>query len=340
MRMWGVTPLLAVVLLGGGVGMHQAAASHTIHNGRTYARLIATSGRRRPTGTGASQSPVPSVTPSIGPPPGTPLAATLTMIGPRLWETMVLLNETSPACTESAKYSLETTVPDGVFSRFRIKRVIDLSPRSASGSSCQVTVIFNGPAQFPATAALIVGQGEGSSAISLTVSRNLTLLYYLGIPAAAGAGMVILFGLSLFFVKIYDWDGTKLRPGKSKFWQRSVSASGAWSASDSWATNITTVIAVVTTTLAAITAPSFLFPGVALDRFAIVNLVAGGIVVAAPVVFGICYAKWAGRHPGVTAEAMLALPIAATLAAEAHVRLLKGSPVVPPMRSGVAAAHR
>ena len=99
-----------------------------------------------------------------------------------------------------------------------------------------------------------------------------------------------------------------IRRSGADFWEHPVVGSGAWALNDSWATNITTGLVVVGTVLTTTTAANSLFPGIALDRFAIVNIVVGGIVVAAPLVFGILYARWTGKNPGVPADATLGLP--------------------------------
>jgi hypothetical protein len=107
----------------------------------------------------------------------------------------------------------------------------------------------------------------------------------------------------------YDWQGSRYHLFRRAWWKQPISGSGAWSSGDSWATNITTGLVVVTTCLAATTASSTLFPGVALDRFAMVNIVAGVFVVAAPVVFGILYAFFTGRYPGPSADSSVRVPL-------------------------------
>lgn len=178
----------------------------------------------------------------------------------------------------------------------------------AQGSSCEVTVAFTGLAQVPQTAALVIDQPGASSAVTLTVSRDVSLLYYLGIPALGGLVLMLaLLVASVLFLKVYGWDSRQLTWHSRAFWRRSVLGFGAWTLSDSWATNISTVLVVVGSVLTTTTAVNSLFPGVALDRFALVNLAAGGIVVAAPVVFGIYYSRYTGSHPGLTADATVRL---------------------------------
>ena len=238
------------------------------------------------------------------------------------WDTTVLLNDTGPACEEVAKadYWLAITSPYRAIPAYSHHTTAkEASPAVSSppnGSSCQVMVTFTKLAQVPETAALVINQAGMSSAIILTVSRDVTLAYYLGIPAGVGIIMtVLLFFLSLF-VKAYGWDGKPLRCFCRNWWERPIFGSGAWTVNDSWATNISTGLVVVTAVLSATAAANSLFPGVALDRFAIVNIIAGAIVVAAPVVFGIYYAWFAACNPGLTADATVKLPKAGAVSIE------------------------
>jgi hypothetical protein len=254
------------------------------------------------------------------------------------WETTVLVTDTSGcAKTTTIRYWL-AAMPHGASSD-----TTPLGPESpgmvagatSDGSACEVTVTFGGLAQVPATAALVVDQSGTSMSVALTVSRDVTLASYLGLPAIAGGIAAGLYVLLLLFVTTYDWKGGRhylvdtawwkraitgsgawsaggagvsRYPVDTAWWKHPIAGSGAWSASDSWATNITTGLVVVSTFLAATTASSTLFPGVALDRFAIVNIVAGVFVVAAPVLFGILYVCFTGRDPGPSADSVVQVP--------------------------------
>jgi hypothetical protein len=68
------------------------------------------------------------------------------------------------------------------------------------------------------------------------------------------------------------------------------------------------VTGVVATILGAISATDTIFRGVAIDRFAILNIIAAIIIAAAPLVVGVRYAHWLRRHPGLTDQACLELP--------------------------------
>jgi hypothetical protein len=280
MYLWGATPFIAAALLTGATGAHTTAANHVA---ATPAVSLA--------GNGAA-SPV------------------LHQVG-TAWETTVLLNDINPGCGDvtAAKYWLAITTP---------YKVIGAAPQSPApiattettaglGSSCQVTVTFK-LSQRPQTATLVIDQAGGSSTVPLTVSRTVTLTDYLWIPAIAGGIVAILaLWLSVVFVRGYD-----RRRGKTydqQDWlERPILGSGAWTANDSWATNISTGLVVVAAVLGATSATNSLFPGVALDRFSIVNIAAGFFVVAAPVVFGILYARFTTKNPGLTADATIKLP--------------------------------
>ena len=220
------------------------------------------------------------------------------------WETTVLVTGAA-GCAQltGAKYWLATT-PDGVLGPGHVAS----TAADPGADDCAVTVSFSNVGQVPGTAALVFDQGGTSTSVALMVSRDVTLTSYLGMPALAGGIAVLLYLLSLIFVTTYDWRGIKRGVLDSAWWRHSVPASGAWTAGDSWATNISTGLVVVSTFLAATTATSSLFPGVALDRFAIVNIVAGVFVVAAPVLFGILYAYFTGRNPGPSADSAVRVP--------------------------------
>jgi hypothetical protein len=237
------------------------------------------------------------------------------------WVTTVLVTGTASGCAQAkaADYWLATT-PYGAPGVPGPTGTVTGTVPGGSADACEVTVTFSGLAQVPTTAALVVDQGGASTSVALTVSRDVTLTSYLGVPAVAGGIAVLLYLLSLFFVITYDWQDGEHRPLAADWlahprkpfdpawWEHSVPGSGAWTAGDSWATNISTGLVVVSTFLAATTASSSLFPGVALDRFAIVNIVAGVFALAAPVVFGILYAYLTGRDPGPSADSVVRVP--------------------------------
>ncbi len=191
---------------------------------------------------------------------------------------------------------------------------------------------FTGLQGIPTTAALVLDQSGTLSVISLTVSRNVGLSLYLWIP--------IITGLALAFVTFF-WALLRVRAcfgpradGRTRglfdpdmLHRYPIVASGAWTLGDSWATNISTGVVVVGSVLGVTAATSTLFPGVALDRFAIVNIAAAGIVSFAPFIFGILYAGYTRKNPGPSADARVLLPMATRLAAATAATVPEGTTV-------------
>lgn len=303
MSLGGLAALFAAALLSGGAGGHTGAAQ--AHGDRA-----------------ASLSP--SVT-----------SAVLRQVAPRKWQVSLLMDDTGRRCRAVADYWLDISTP-GTATGTAVHghpAYRALRPNPAAGSSCLATVTFAGLRRVPSAATLDVEQAGASSTVTLTVSRAVSLYYYLGIPAIAGGAMALATVLaSLWFIRLYREDGQPLTFRKRVFWTRPLSASGAWTLNDSWATNITALLALATSILGVATATGALFPGVAVDRFVIVNIVAAGIVAIAPLVFGVLYAGWTKRNPGVMADATLTLPASDTasmaiLAAAAGAMLPRGTGV-------------
>ena len=164
----------------------------------------------------------------------------------------------------------------------------------ASASSCEVTLTFARLPQVPETASLVFNDAGASFAIPLTVSRYVSFWDYLAIPALAGfiSVLCLVLLLILMLMRVPDLDDRRddKRPQPSIRLLSPVGASSAWTIRDSWATNITSGILVVGIILASTTATGSLFPGVTLNRFVLVDIVAGGIVLVAPAIFGILHA--------------------------------------------------
>ena len=290
MNVWAAVPFIAAAVLSGGTGLHTTAVDRV-----------------------AAGTPAPAVSiPGSGAP-----SPVLHQVGPT-WETTVLLSDAGPGCADVTKphYWLAITAPYQVISGTAVaptptESADPTTGAPTDGSSCLVTVTFPTLNQFPQTATLVVDQIGTSAAVTLAVSRNVNLTDYLGIPAIAGA--VIAF-LSLLLSALLVWRYDRKRKDKYgvRDWldclERPILGSGAWTANDSWATNISTGLVVVAAVLGATAAASSLFPGIALDRFSIVNIAAGFFAVAGPVVFGILYSQFTGKRPGLTADSTVMLP--------------------------------
>ncbi len=273
----------------------------------------------------------------------------LRQTGSQQWAVTILLADTRPACKGSAGYWLETTPPNtataspGSPSPDGVPTVTSTaSPGSPSlagkpavtstGSSCQVTVTFTGLQGIPTTAALVLDQSGTLSVISLTVSRNVSLCLYLWIPLITGFVLALVtFFWALRRVRasfgLRADGGTRRLFDPDMLYRHPIVASGAWTLGDSWATNISTGIVVIGAVFGVTTATSTLFPGVALDRFALVNIAAGIIVSFAPLIFGIFYARYIANNPGPSADATVMPPMTVSLSALTEPAVLEGTMV-------------
>jgi hypothetical protein len=281
MNLWGA-PLIAVTILGGGATGHSASAS---------------------------VSPF-SVAPVALPGNGAPTPV-LRQEGTGTWETTVLLNDTNADCAipSTATFELATTTPDRLITSKSAKPTPGGSSPAAPGSYCHVTVNFGGLTRVPETATLILDEPGALATVQLTVSQDVTALDYFLIPALTGIGIALL--SLLLATLLLGFSGRKMKGqqlGLRDRLQRPILGAGAWTANDSWATNISSGLVVVGAVLGVTGATSTLFPGVALDRFSMVNIVAGLFVAAAPVAFGILYSCYTALNPGLMAEATVGLP--------------------------------
>ena len=124
MNLWAAMPIIAVASLSGATGVHATAANHF---------------------TAAILSPTPSVAlPSTGAP-----SPVLRQVGSAEWETIVLLDDTGPACGQvrAARYWLATTAPNERISASvaGVAPVGNTEPAASAllnGSACQVTLVF------------------------------------------------------------------------------------------------------------------------------------------------------------------------------------------------------
>lgn len=304
MHLWGVAPVLAAVLIGGGAG-HPAtahAAAHHLPRAHSPARVHSRSHARAHS---RAADPAPS------PPTLATTTGTLRQGGWHRWNTTATLVNSGTACPEVARrYWLVTTSPD------RIIRAHSVAPatgaRKDSVPCSQVTVYFRNLWRAPESA-LLEYEAAGAAApssVQLTVSRSVSLQQYLAIPAGAAVGlMVVLFACVLIFVKLYRPDETEIPRAGREYWRYVVLASGTWTINDSWATNIATIVGFLGTVLAATSAANSLFPGVALDRFSILTGLAGAFAASVPLVFAPLYARWTAKNPGVTADSVIGLTV-------------------------------
>lgn len=292
MNLWGAPLILAAVLSGG----------HTGHSAGQPASTVS-----------ASESPSATSSPAAVSLPGSgaPMPV-LRQVAGGSWETTALVNDAGSGCADvkPGNFRLATTAPYGMDTAQSPRRGLPaISVLSKSGTSCEVRVRFTGPAKVPAAATLIVGAGGASSAVLLTVSRDVTLFDYLWIPFLTGAAITL---LSFFLSVLLLWWSSRNIRGRPSGWrdrlQRPIVGAGVWTANDSWATNISTGLVVLASIFGVTSATNAVFPGVALDRFSLVNIAAGVIVAAAPVLFGILYSWFTARNSGLIADATVKLP--------------------------------
>jgi hypothetical protein len=273
----------------------------------------------------AGLSPIASPTPAVSF-AATQASPVLTQQSAGLWTTSIVVEE-FPACLRGLRYELVTTWPDDLVPG-RVVKVIPLGPAGADGTRSQprctaaaasasawaseVDLHFSMTA-VPRGAAVMLEAPDGIMtlpAITLTVHRYVSRADYLLIPALCGGVLVLLF-LAAVMIAV-AWDDARNQPARGRqlycdlcrndrsfyqrFWHQPLFASAAWTFKDSWATNVTVGVSATAAILAAFGTVSTLFPGVQLDRFAILMAGTGAIVAVAPLVFGVATAWWPSAY--------------------------------------------
>jgi hypothetical protein len=97
------------------------------------------------------------------------------------------------------------------------------------------------------------------------------------------------------------------RLNDSKFWTSRFYASAAWTFKDSGATNIAALGTAVGALLATGGTLTSLFPKIDLNPFIIMNVACGGMVAAAPLLFGVANVMFSRRYPIAPADAAVTL---------------------------------
>jgi hypothetical protein len=104
----------------------------------------------------------------------------------------------------------------------------------------------------------------------------------LWVTAAAGGGAALLvMAFAVLYTKPWDSD----EHGDKHGWFAAVPAASAWTAQDSWVTNLTAAGATLTAIFSATAVASFV-KGVNIDGFTVMSLLFGGAAVMGPVVYG------------------------------------------------------
>jgi hypothetical protein len=139
---------------------------------------------------------------------------------------------------------------------------------------------------------------------------------YLWIPIATGAGLAVLLVLLTGLIGVpYVDQGTAQTVGllDGRFWKARFYASAAWTFGDSGATNIAALGTALATILAGGTVLTSIFPTIDLNPFIIMNIACGGVVAAAPILFGIGNVVVVRGNSVAPADARLALQAGATI---------------------------
>jgi hypothetical protein len=165
------------------------------------------------------------------------------------------------------------------------------------------------------------------AAAKVPVMHSVPTASYLWIPMAVGAGLVVLLVLLTGLIGVpYVEQDVPQTAGlfHGKFWTARFYASAAWTFGDSGATNITALATALAAILASGTVLTSIFPAIDLNPFIIMNVACGGIVAAAPILFGIANVAVTRGNPVVPIDARI------TLQADATITLPSGASIALP----------
>jgi hypothetical protein len=269
-----------------------------------------------------SKSSGPSTTPSPAVPASLSASPVLTQQPSGTWTTTIYLN-TAALCPAQPSFELVTTSPDLVVlgnAEYHPQPDCGTPMSAATTPLTQVQLTF-GPcsqlARTPVTAAVVVTPADPTSLpvqITVAVHRRVSWWQYAWVPLLCGAGLALAVVGTVWLAGLPDPDTApgqgqrraRLRHGQ--FWHRPLYAAGAWTFGGSWATNITALGAVIAAVLTATGAVSELLPGVELGRFSLLVVLAGGITVAAPLVFGALNYRFGRLDPTTLGVSVITLP--------------------------------
>jgi hypothetical protein len=231
------------------------------------------------------------------------------------WSAAFYLNVTT-VC--SLSFSLVTSTPDDEVTGKPTPaphcppRPVTTGKVASGKTATSVLLEFGSLPGVPRAATLVVMPSGGAAPldITLTVERQVTAWQYVWIPVICGSALGVLL---IPLTRLFGVPRRGFRPGQAHrpgFWQTPLYASAAWTFNDSWATNITAIATVVTAGLAATTDIGEVLPGVDLGRFSMLIALAGGITVAAPLVFGLLNSWLQAVDPTVTSMAQVCLAFA------------------------------
>jgi hypothetical protein len=273
------------------------------------------------TSPGLSTSPGPGTSPCPTPAPvGLSASPVLAQQSSRTWIATIGVNTSALCLTPS--FELVTTTPDREIPAAELPPLSDChgqTPVPGAPAVTAVTLTFSPSPVLtaPVAAAVVITPTQAAIApvsVSLAVHRLVTSWQYVWIPLSCGLGLGLGVVLTMWLAGLPDPDtapeeGQPRVPIRGRrFWNWPLYAAGAWTFGGSWATNITALGTVIATVLTATGTVSELLPGVELGRFSLLIAVAGGITVAAPLVFGALNYSFQRLDPTTLGVSVITLP--------------------------------
>jgi len=247
-----------------------------------------------------------------------PAGAKLNQVSAGTWTVTVYL-DTTALCLGPTTFDLLTGTPD--------TDTPDTTPDYVGGLRCasqsahpvtEVVLTFTPSpplSAVPESATLAVTQPPGAIdqgamplEVPLTVRRLVTSAQYVWIPAGSGAALALLLVVAIMLAGVPKPGGKRAHMHRVDFWRRPLYASSAWTFGDSWATNITVVGTLVGSLLTASGSVAELLPGLELSRFALVITIAGGITIAAPLLFSVLNYRFSRQDPVTAGMVAISLP--------------------------------
>jgi hypothetical protein len=247
---------------------------------------------------------------------------------PSTWTTTIAIN-TAALCPASAapSFDLVTTSPDRVIKASGVT-FSPLDPcRDPGPAITSVHLRFSSgkkPMAPPVLAEIVITPADLANQpaqVQVTVRRKVFAWQYFWLPAGCGLALTLALVLALMLTGLRDPYDVNAKVRGMAFWKKPMYAAGAWTFGGSWATNIVAVGTVIAALLTATGTVSQLLPGVDTARFGLLMSLAGGVTVAAPLVFGMVNYKFERIDPTTAGVSLITPPAGgdwtATIAAPA-----------------------
>ena len=317
----GVGSFLLALFAGAGPGAPATAGMALVSMHAALAAPAPVAMQASKTATSPSPTPAPAAL-SASP--------VLTQQSSDTWITTIYLNTAALCPTPS--FDLVTTTPDHDVPGKAVSPLPKCKGKALASKAAPVTTVqltFGPLAAAPVTAAVVVTPGQAGVAplqITVAVHRQVSWWQYAWVPLFCGFGLALMVVLTMWLAGLPDPDTAPAagqrrdRIRGKQFWNRPLYAPAAWTFGGSWATNVTAGGTVIAAVLTATGTVSELLPGVELGRFSLLIAVAGGITVAAPLVFGALNYRFQRLDPTTLGVSVITLPAvlpdAAPLSAE------------------------